>query len=50
ADFLNMLTDVGRRRARDIVVLEFRGPAPDHPFAVACPESDYLKCVIASVR
>ena len=24
-------------------------PAPDHPVAVSCPESDYLKCVIAQV-
>ena len=49
SDFLNMLLDVGRRRRRDMVVLENRGPAPDHPVAVSCPESDYLKCVIAQV-
>lgn len=50
SDFLNMLLDVGRRRRRDIVMLENRGPAPDHPVAISCPESDYLKCVIAEVR
>ncbi|TWU55657.1 class I SAM-dependent rRNA methyltransferase [Rubripirellula reticaptiva] len=49
SDFLNMLMDVGRRRRRDIVMLENRGPAPDHPVAISCPESDYLKCVIAQV-
>jgi 23S rRNA (cytosine1962-C5)-methyltransferase len=49
ADFLNMLADVGRRRRRDLIVLENRGPAPDHPVAISCPESDYLKCVIAQV-
>lgn len=49
ADFLNMLLDVGRRRRRDLIVLENRGPAPDHPVAISCPESDYLKCVIAQV-
>ncbi len=49
AEFLNMLLDVGRRRQRDIIQLENRGPAPDHPLAVGCPESDYLKCVIAQV-
>jgi 23S rRNA (cytosine1962-C5)-methyltransferase len=49
SDFLNMLLDVGRRRRRDLIVLENRGPAPDHPVAVSCPESDYLKCVIAQV-
>jgi 23S rRNA (cytosine1962-C5)-methyltransferase len=49
SDFLNMLLDVGRRRRRDLIVLENRGPAPDHPVAISCPESDYLKCVIAQV-
>ncbi|QDT02933.1 Ribosomal RNA large subunit methyltransferase I [Rubripirellula lacrimiformis] len=49
SDFLNMLLDVGRRRRRDIVMFENRGPAPDHPVAISCPESDYLKCVIAQV-
>jgi 23S rRNA (cytosine1962-C5)-methyltransferase len=50
SDFLNMLMDVGRRRRRDLVILENRGPAPDHPVAISCPESNYLKCVIAEVR
>lgn len=50
SDFLNMLLDVGRRRRRDLIVLENRGPAPDHPVAISCPESNYLKCVIAEVR
>ena len=49
SDFLNMLLDVGRRRRRDLIVLENRGPSPDHPVAISCPESDYLKCVIAEV-
>lgn len=50
ADFLNMLVDAGRKRQRDIVILQSRGPSPDHPVAVSCPESDYLKCVIAQVQ
>ncbi|TWU31525.1 class I SAM-dependent rRNA methyltransferase [Novipirellula artificiosorum] len=50
SEFLNMLLDVGRRRRRDLIVLENRGPAPDHPIAISCPESDYLKCVIAQVQ
>lgn len=50
SDFLNMLVDVGRKRRRDIIILQSRGPAPDHPCAVSCPESDYLKCVIAQVQ
>ncbi len=49
ADFLNMLLDVGRRRRRDLIVLESLGPASDHPVAVSCPESNYLKCIIAQV-
>lgn len=50
SDFLNMLLDVGRRRRRDLIVLENRGPSPDHPVAISCPESNYLKCVIAEVQ
>ena len=50
SDFLNMLMDVGRRRRRDLVLLENRGPAPDHPVAIGCPESDYLKCMIVQVN
>ncbi len=49
SDFLNLLADVGRRRRRDLIVLENRGPSPDHPVAVSCPESDYLKCLIVEV-
>lgn len=48
-DFLNMLVEVAKRRRRDLIVLEQRGPAPDHPMSISCPESDYLKCVIAQV-
>ncbi len=50
AEFEDMLADVGRRRRRDLIVLESRGPAPDHPVAIACPESDYLKCIILQVQ
>lgn len=48
-DFLNMLVDVARRRRRDLIIMEQRGPAPDHPVSISCPESDYLKCVIAQI-
>jgi 23S rRNA (cytosine1962-C5)-methyltransferase len=34
---------------RDLQVLERRGPAPDHPVAVTCRESAYLKCVVSRV-
>lgn len=49
SDFLNMLMDVAKRKRRDLIVLENRGPAPDHPVSISCPESDYLKCVILQV-
>ena len=49
SEFTEMLADVGRRRRRDLILLENRGPSPDHPVAAACPETEYLKCVIAQV-
>lgn len=50
AEFTEMLGDVGRVARRDLIILEQRGPASDHPVTVGCPESRYLKCVIATVR
>ena len=49
SDFLNMLMDVAKRKRRDSILLENRGPSPDHPVSISCPESDYLKCVILQV-
>jgi 23S rRNA (cytosine1962-C5)-methyltransferase len=49
SDFLNVLSEVSRRKARHITVLESRGAAPDHPISVSCPETDYLKCMICEV-
>lgn len=34
---------------RDLQILERRGPAADHPVAITCRESGYLKCVISRV-
>lgn len=34
---------------REVQILERRGQAPDHPVAVTCPESSYLKCLISRV-
>lgn len=48
--FLDMLGGVSRKSRREILVLENRGAAPDHPVRLACPETDYLKCVIACVE
>jgi 23S rRNA (cytosine1962-C5)-methyltransferase len=50
SDFLNVLSEVARRKARQISILESRGAAPDHPISVSCPETDYLKCMICEVN
>jgi 23S rRNA (cytosine1962-C5)-methyltransferase len=50
---LVMLEDLLARLAveerREIQILERRGQAPDHPVSVACPESNYLKCLLSRV-
>jgi 23S rRNA (cytosine1962-C5)-methyltransferase len=48
-DFLDMLSGVAQKTARDVQVLEQRGAAPDHPVAATCLETDYLKCLICRV-
>ncbi len=48
-DFAGMLLGVAQQTGRDIQVLEQRGAAPDHPVAVTCPESQYLKCFVCRV-
>lgn len=45
-DFLHMLAGVSQKTGRDLQVLEPRGPSPDHPVRLSCPETDYLKCYI----
>jgi 23S rRNA (cytosine1962-C5)-methyltransferase len=49
SDFLNMLVGVGQQTGRDLTILEHRTAAADHPVRLGCPETDYLKCVIATV-
>jgi len=44
------LADMAAEERRDVQVLEARGPAADHPIAVNCPETDYLKCLICRVH
>ena len=34
---------------RDLQILERRGPSADHPTAITCRESNYLKCVISRI-
>ncbi|HYT90293.1 MAG TPA: class I SAM-dependent rRNA methyltransferase, partial [Gemmataceae bacterium] len=43
------LAQLAEEMGREIQLLERRGQAPDHPVAVTCPESNYLKCLICRV-
>jgi 23S rRNA (cytosine1962-C5)-methyltransferase len=45
-----VLARVAAEEGQAVQLLERRGPALDHPVAVTCPESHYLKCLIACVR
>jgi 23S rRNA (cytosine1962-C5)-methyltransferase len=44
------LADVAAQECRELQLLEARGQPADHPVAVACPETEYLKCLICRVR
>jgi 23S rRNA (cytosine1962-C5)-methyltransferase len=46
----DLLAQVAVEQKRDVQLLARRGAAPDHPVAVTCPESHYLKCLISRVR
>jgi 23S rRNA (cytosine1962-C5)-methyltransferase len=45
-DFMHMLAGVAQKTRRNLQILEQRGPSPDHPVMISCPETDYLKCYI----
>jgi 23S rRNA (cytosine1962-C5)-methyltransferase len=45
----DLIAQVAVDSRRDLQILERRGPAPDHPVAITCRESGYLKCVISRV-
>jgi 23S rRNA (cytosine1962-C5)-methyltransferase len=47
--FLELLSQLGQEEKRDIQLLEQRGQAADHPVAVSCPETSYLKCLVSRV-
>ncbi|MDD3468826.1 MAG: class I SAM-dependent rRNA methyltransferase [Thermoguttaceae bacterium] len=48
-DFFDMLIGAAQQAGREVQVLEQRGAAADHPVAINCPESEYLKCFICRV-
>ena len=41
--------DLWEELGREVQILERHGQAADHPVAVSCLESNYLKCLIARV-
>jgi 23S rRNA (cytosine1962-C5)-methyltransferase len=45
-DFLAVLVGAAQQSGRHFQVLQQRGASPDHPVAVNCLESEYLKCFI----
>ncbi|HEX4590096.1 MAG TPA: class I SAM-dependent rRNA methyltransferase [Gemmataceae bacterium] len=45
----DLLAQIAAEEKRTVQVLERHGQAPDHPVAVSCLESNYLKCLIARV-
>jgi 23S rRNA (cytosine1962-C5)-methyltransferase len=45
----DLLAQVASDARRDLQILERRGPAADHPVAISCRESSYLKCIISRV-
>ncbi len=47
---LDLLAQLAAEERRAVQVLEVRGQAADHPVAVNCLESSYLKCLISRIR
>jgi 23S rRNA (cytosine1962-C5)-methyltransferase len=48
--FLRMLRDAAAQARRDVRVLALRGAGADHPVALECPETRYLKVAVLQVR
>jgi 23S rRNA (cytosine1962-C5)-methyltransferase len=44
---LELLAQLSADQRRGVQILQTRGPSPDHPVIATCPETSYLKCVIA---
>lgn len=48
--FLAILRDAAAEAGRDVRVLGSFGAGPDHPVALECPETRYLKAILLEVR
>ena len=44
--FLDTLRKAAEQAGRQLRLVEVRGQAYDHPVLLACPETDYLKCIV----
>lgn len=49
-DFLRMLRDAAAAARRDVRILALRSAGADHPVALECPETRYLKVAVLQVR
>ena len=49
SDLEELIAQVSVEAKRHLQILERRGPSADHPVAVTCRESGYLKCIISRV-
>ena len=49
SDLEDTIAEVAVEARRDVQILARRGPSADHPVAVTCRESGYLKCVVSRV-
>jgi 23S rRNA (cytosine1962-C5)-methyltransferase len=45
----SLLAQLAAEERRDVQILERRGQAADHPVAVSCLETSYLKCLLCRV-
>jgi 23S rRNA (cytosine1962-C5)-methyltransferase len=48
-DLEDVIAQVAIEGRRDVQIVARRGPSPDHPVAVSCRESGYLKCLVSRV-
>jgi 23S rRNA (cytosine1962-C5)-methyltransferase len=45
----DLLAQLAAEERREIQILYRGGQAPDHPVAVTCPETNYLKCIVCRI-
>lgn len=48
--FLRMLAEAATGAGRSVRILQLRGAGPDHPIALECPQTRYLKVAVLQVR